>query len=55
MQGLRSKNPIVIPLDTKIERTIRRKPRDNVEDEEEEFQIEKTMKKKKKNSTNRNL
>jgi hypothetical protein len=43
MQGLRSKNPIVLPLDTEIERTIRQKPRDNDEEEEEELQIEEAM------------
>jgi hypothetical protein len=43
MQGLRSKNPIVLPLDTEIERTIRQKPIDNVEEEEEELQIEEAM------------
>jgi hypothetical protein len=39
MQGLRSKNPTILPLDTEIERTIWQRPRDNIE-EEEEFDIE---------------
>jgi hypothetical protein len=43
MQGLRSKNPAIFPLDTEIERTIRQKPRDNVEEEEEELQEEEVM------------
>jgi hypothetical protein len=43
MQGLRSKNPVILPLDTEIERTIRQKPRDNVEEEEEELQEEEVM------------
>jgi hypothetical protein len=43
MQGLRSKNPTILPIDIEIERTIRQKPRDKVEEEEEEFQIEETM------------
>jgi hypothetical protein len=43
MQGLRSKNPTILPIDTKIEWTIRQKPRDKVEEEKEEFQIEKIM------------
>jgi hypothetical protein len=43
MQGLLSKNPAILPLDTKIERTIRQRPRDNVEEEEEELQEEKAM------------
>jgi hypothetical protein len=38
MHGLRSKNPAILPLDTEIERTIRQRPRDNVEEEEEELQ-----------------
>jgi hypothetical protein len=38
MQRLRSKNPAILPLDTEIERTIQQKPRDNVEEEEEELQ-----------------
>jgi hypothetical protein len=42
MQLLRSKNPIILPLDTEIERTIQQKPRDNIEEEEEEF-MEETM------------
>ena len=40
MQGIQSKNPTILPIDTKIERTIRQKPRDNVEKEEEEFDVE---------------
>jgi hypothetical protein len=36
MQGLRSKNLVILPLDTEIEQTTRQKPRDNVEEEEEE-------------------
>jgi hypothetical protein len=43
MQGLRSKNPVILPLDTEIERTIRQKPRDNVEEEKEELQEEEAM------------
>ena len=43
MQGLQSKNPTILPLDMQIERTIRQKPRDNVQEEEEEFKIEETM------------
>jgi hypothetical protein len=43
MQGLRSKNPAILPLDIEIERTIRQKPRDNVEEEEEELQEEEAM------------
>ena len=43
MQGLRSKNPAILPLDTEIERTIRQRPRDNVEEEEEEHNIEEEM------------
>ena len=43
MQGLRSKNLVILPLDTKIERIIRRRPRDNVEEEEEELKIEEEM------------
>jgi hypothetical protein len=43
MQGLRSKNPAIRPLDIEIERTIRQKPRDNVEEEEEELQEEEAM------------
>jgi hypothetical protein len=38
MQGLCSKNPVILPLNTEIERTIRQKPRDNVEEEEEELE-----------------
>jgi hypothetical protein len=30
----------ILPIDTEIERTIWQKPRDNVEEEEEEFNIE---------------
>jgi hypothetical protein len=40
MQGLQSKNPTILPIDIKIEWTIRQKPRDNVEEEEEEFDVE---------------
>jgi hypothetical protein len=29
--------PAILPLDTKIEQTIQQKPRDNVEEEEEEL------------------
>jgi hypothetical protein len=43
MQGLRSKNPAILPLEIEIERTIWQKPRDNVEEEEEEHQIEEAM------------
>jgi hypothetical protein len=43
MQGLRSKNPAILPFDTEIERTIRQKPRENIEEEEEELQEEKAM------------
>jgi hypothetical protein len=43
MQGLRSKNPVILPFDTEIERTIRQKPGDNVEEEEEELQEEEVM------------
>jgi hypothetical protein len=43
MQGLRSKNPAILPLDTETERTIQQKPKDNVEEEEEELQIEEAM------------
>jgi hypothetical protein len=43
MQGLRSKNPTILPIGTKIERTIRQKPRDNVEEEEELDVEEETM------------
>ena len=42
MQGLWSKNPAILPLDTEIERTIRQRPRDNFE-EEEELKIEEEM------------
>ena len=34
MQGLRSKNPTILPIDTEIERTIRQKPKDNIVEEE---------------------
>jgi hypothetical protein len=37
MQGLRSRNPVLLPLDTEIERTIRQKSGDNFEEEEEEL------------------
>jgi hypothetical protein len=40
MQGLRSKNPTILPIDIEIERTIRQKPRDNIEEEEEELDVE---------------
>ena len=40
MQRLRSKNPTILSLDTEIERTIRQMPKDNIEEEEEEFDIE---------------
>ena len=40
MQGLRSKNPSILPIDIEIEWTIQQKPRDNVEEEEEELDIE---------------
>jgi hypothetical protein len=40
MQGLRSKNPTIFPLDTEIERTIRQRLVDNVEEEEEELDVE---------------
>jgi hypothetical protein len=43
MHGLRSKNPVILPLDTEIERTIRQKPRDNVEEEEEELKEKEVM------------
>jgi hypothetical protein len=43
MQGLRYKNPAILPLDTEIERTIRQRPRDNVEEEEEELNIKEEM------------
>ena len=42
MQGFRSKNLAILPLDTEIEQTIRQRPRDNVE-EEEELNIEEEM------------
>ena len=40
MQRLRSKNLIVLPIDTEIELTIWQKPRDNIEEEEEKFDVE---------------
>jgi hypothetical protein len=40
MQWFRSKNPTVLPLDIEIERTIRQRPRDSVEEEEEELNVE---------------
>ena len=43
MQRLRSKNPTILPIDTKIEWTIRQKPRDNVAEEEEEFKVKEMM------------
>jgi hypothetical protein len=43
MQRIRSKNLTILPLDTEIERTIQQKPRDNVEEEEEEVQEEEAM------------
>ena len=43
MQGLRSKNPAILPLDIEIEQTIGQRPRDNVEEEEEELNIEEEM------------
>jgi hypothetical protein len=43
MQGLRSRNPVILPLDTEIERTIRQKFGDNFEEEEEELQEEKAI------------
>jgi hypothetical protein len=43
MQGLRSRNPVILPLDTEIERTTRQKSRDNFEEEEEELHEEKAM------------
>ena len=44
MQGLRSNNPAILPLDTEIEQTIRYRPKDNVEEEEEEqLNIEEEM------------
>jgi hypothetical protein len=43
MQGLRSKNPVILPLDTEIERTIKQNPRDIVGKEEEELQKEEAM------------
>jgi hypothetical protein len=43
MQGLRSQNPTILPINTKIEWTIRQKPRDNAEEEEELNVEEETM------------
>jgi hypothetical protein len=43
MQGLRSRNPVILPLDTEIERTIRQKSGYNFEEEEEELHEEKAM------------
>ena len=43
MQGLRSKNPTIHPIDIEIERTTRQKSRGNVEGEEEEFDVEEEM------------
>jgi hypothetical protein len=43
MQELQSKNPTIIPIDREIEWTIQQKPRDNVEEEEEEFEVEEMM------------
>ena len=43
MQGLRSRNPVILPLDTEIEWTIRQRPRDNIEEVEEELNIEEEM------------
>jgi hypothetical protein len=43
MQGLHSRNPVILPLDTEIERTIRQKSGDNFEEEEEELHEEKAM------------
>ena len=43
MQGLRSKNSVILPLDTEIERTIRQRSSDNIEEEEEELNIEEEM------------
>ena len=45
MQGLRSKNLAILPLDTELEQTIWQKPKDNIEEEEEEeeLQIEEVM------------
>jgi hypothetical protein len=40
MHELRSKNPTILPINTKIELTIRQKPRDKIEEEEEEFDVE---------------
>jgi hypothetical protein len=42
MQGLRSKNSTILQIDIEIERTIRQKPRDNFE-EEEELKVEEPM------------
>ena len=43
MQGLQSKNPVILPLDIEIEQTIRQRSRDNIEEEEEELNIEEEM------------
>jgi hypothetical protein len=45
MKGLRSKNSTIIPINQEIERTIRQRPRDNsdIEEEEEEFKEEEPM------------
>jgi hypothetical protein len=40
MQGLRSKNPTILPIDIEIKWAIRQKPRDNLEEEEEELDVE---------------
>jgi hypothetical protein len=37
MQGLGSKNPAILPLDTEIERTIQQKPKDNVGKKKKNF------------------
>jgi hypothetical protein len=34
---------MILPLDIEIERTIRQKPRDNIEEEEEELQEKEVM------------
>jgi hypothetical protein len=44
MQGLRSNNSTLIPLDLEIEQIIRQRPRDNSDTkEEEEFKEEEPM------------
>jgi hypothetical protein len=43
MQGLRSKNSTILPIDTKIVRTIRQNPRGNLDTKEEEFKVEEQM------------